>query len=172
MRVRRALISLVLVVTAGLSGCGDDDGSDETGSDEPSSDTAGSGDTRNACEVLTAAEVTEAVGAPVKEGVRSSGPASTGGRFSSCVWQSDDPASPADSATLTIYPNTAAADSAREDGSQDVPGIGDGAFTAAFSSIWVYVGEESFFAQRYTVDDSEGNGALAEALAEAAAASF
>jgi hypothetical protein len=116
--------------------------------------------------------VAEAVGSPVKEGVRSSGPAITGGRFSSCLWQSDDPDTPADTATLTIYPNTDAADSAREDDSQDVSGIGDKAFTASFSSIWVYVGDESFFAQWFAFSDSEDNGPVTEALAEAAAANF
>jgi hypothetical protein len=86
------------------------------------------------------------------------------------VWQSDDPDHPADTATVTIYPNAAAADSAREDDSQDVEGIGDKAFTVSFAGIWVYEGEKSFFAQWYTFSGTdEENLPASKALATAVA---
>lgn len=124
-----------------------------------------------ACSTLSQDEVAEAVGGPVKEGIGSSGEAATGGVFSTCVWQSDDPDNPADTATLTVYSNTAAADSAREDDSVDLEGIGDKAFSASVSSVWAYVGERSFFAQWYkfnTMDDEglEQSKALAKAVAD------
>ena len=163
MRIRRALVPLVLVASSALSACGGDDGDDDSSARRRrAAPRRSSGDTRNACDLLTADEVAAAVGSPVKEGVRDSGPAVTGGRFSTCVWQSDDPEHPADTATLTIYPNADAADSARSDDAQDVTGIGDQAFTDSFESIWVYVGDESFFAQWYAFDSDDEENAAAE----------
>jgi hypothetical protein len=170
-RIRRTLVPLVVVVATALTACGggDDSSADEpqptsTASDSPS-DTAA-----DACALLTTDAVAQAVGSPVKEGVATSGTAVTGGSFSTCVWQSDDPDQPADTATIMIYPNAAAADSAREDDSQDVPGIGDKAFSGSFASIWVYVGDQSLFAQWYAFSGSDGDSLpKSEALAKAAA---
>lgn len=124
-----------------------------------------------ACDLLTTDEVADAVGSPVKDGIRTSGPAVTGGDFSTCVWQSADPDNPADTATLTIYENAAAADSVRRDDSPAVDGIGDSAFSDSVSSVWVYDGEKSFFTQWYifgTMDDEglEQSKALAQAAAD------
>jgi hypothetical protein len=174
-RIRRALIPFLLVATSTLAACGGDD--DSKASDEPSTSqtpsvTATLMDLADmACSTLSRDEVAEAVGAPVKEGVGSSGEAVTGGVYSTCVWQSDDPDNPADTATLTVYSNTAAADSAREDDSDDLDGIGDKAFSASVSSVWAYVGERSFFAQWYkfnTMDDEglEQSKALAKVVAD------
>lgn len=180
----------VLVAAAALTSCGGDDSdSGSAAGDEPSvtpstttSSTATDGTTASptpaggeseagdvaACDLLTTDQVAAAVGSPVKEGMPSSGPAITGGSFTSCVWQSDDPDNPADTATVTIYPNAAAADSARDDSSQDVPGIGDRAFSGSFASMWVYVGDRSFFAQWYAFSGSdEENLPKSQALATA-----
>jgi hypothetical protein len=178
--LRRTVVPLLIVATAVLSSCGGDDSdSGSTGVDEPgatpsASESAGesTGDDTGgdvaACDLLTTDEVAAAVGSPVKEGIPSTGPAVTGGSFTSCLWQSDDPDNPADTATVTIYPNADAADSAREDDSQDVPGIGDQAFTGSFASMWVYVGEQSFFAQWYAFSGSvEESMPKSQALAKA-----
>jgi hypothetical protein len=180
-------VPLVVVAAAALSSCGGDDSdSGSSAVDEPSatrsatetqaasatpSESTGDGDVA-ACDLLTSDEVAVAVGSPVKEGVPSSGPAVTGGSFTTCVWQSDDPDNPADTATVTIYPNADAADSAREDDSQEVPGIGDEAFTGSFASMWVYVGDKSFFAQWYAFSGSDEESmpksqALAKAVVDA-----
>lgn len=180
--IRRALVPLLLLASAALTACGGDEGSaapeEATTSGSPSAD-AGSdagGDAGGdvaACDLLSSDEVEAAVGSPVKEGIPSSGPAVTGGSFTSCVWQSADPDNPADTATLTIYPNADAADSAREDDSQDLQGIGDKAFSGSVSSVWVYVGEKSFFAQWYVFNTMDDEGLeQSKALAEAAAAAL
>jgi hypothetical protein len=174
-RIRRALVPLLLVTTSALAACGGGDGDgDSTASDEPSTsqhteaDAADSADAA-ACDLLSTDDVTAAVGAPVKEGIATSGPSVAGGTFDTCVWQSDDPANPADTATVTIYPNTAAADSARADDSEDVEGIGDKAFTVAFAGIWVYQGDKSVFVQWYAFSGTdEENLPKSEALARAA----
>ena len=181
MRLRRALVpALLMAATAVLTACGGDNSSgsqastDESTSASPSSsatssDSVGSSDIE-ACDVLSADQVSAAVGAPVKEGVATSGPAITGGSFTSCLWQSDDPDNPADTATVTIYPNADAADSAREDDSQDVEGIGDRAFSGSFASMWVYVGDRSLFAQWYALSGSDqDNLPKSQALAKVAA---
>jgi hypothetical protein len=130
-------------------------------------ESASSGDPA-ACDLLTTDEVAAAVGSAVREGLRSSGQAATGGGYSTCVWQSDDPDNPADMATVSLYADAAAADSAREDDSEDVPGIGDHAFSGSFGSMWVYVGERSFFAQWYAFSGSDDeNLARSKALATA-----
>ena len=166
MNLRRALVPVVLATVATLAACGGSDSGGSASDDKPtpsqtqstatpSADDSGSAGDVAACDLLTTDEVDAAVGSPVKAGVPSSGPAVTGGSFTTCVWQSDDPDNPADTATVTIYPNAAAADSAREDDSQDVAGIGDRAFTGSFASMWVYVGERSFFAQWYAFGGSD-----------------
>jgi hypothetical protein len=190
--IRRTLAPLVLVAATALTSCGGD-GSDsgasaddasvtqsDTQSDTQSateSATASEGasqgsDETAACDLLTTDQVAAAVGSPVKPGTPSSGPALTGGSFTSCLWLSADPDNPADTATVTIYPNADAADSAREDDSQDVAGIGDQAFSASFGSMWVYVGDQSFFAQWYTFSGSDAENlpksqALAQAVVDA-----
>jgi hypothetical protein len=190
--IRRALAPLVLVVATAVTSCGGD-GSDSGASADASgvtqSDTQGAtasatasqgasqgasegSDETAACDLLTTEEVAAAVGSPVKQGTPSSGPAVTGGSFTSCLWQSADPDNPADTAMVTIYPNADAADSAREDDSEDVAGIGDQAFSASFGSMWVYVGDKSFFAQWYTFSGNDAENlpksqALAQAVVDA-----
>jgi hypothetical protein len=182
-RTRRALVPLLLVVSGALTACGGDDSDDSSADDEPTtsqeasggdstdSPDGGDGGEVSACGVLSADEVEAAVGSPVKEGIASSGPAVTGGSFTTCIWQSADPDHPADTATLTIYPNADAADSVRSEDSEDLEGIGDEAFSDSVSSVWVYVGDQSFFAQWYvfgTMDDEglEQSKALATAAAD------
>ena len=179
MRIRRVLAPLLLVAAAALTACGGDDGDDSSAEDTPSAtqetgDDSGDDPEENvvACDLLTADEVEAAVGSPVKEGIQTSGPAAIGGDFSTCVWQSADPDNPADTATITIYQNAAAADSVRGEDSQDLEGIGDQAFSDTVSSVWVYDGDKSFFAQWYifgTMDDEglEQSKALAQAAADA-----
>ena len=180
-KIRRSLVPLLVVACTGLlTACGGGDGdssaarSDETTS-EAASSAPGTGPTGDAgdgeaCDLLTPDEVAAAVGSPVQEGTASSGPAVTGGSFSSCVWQSADPDSPADTATVTIYPNADAADSAREADSHDVEGIGDDAFSASFASMWVLVGDRSLFAQWYAFSGSDEDSLVkSQALARAAA---
>lgn len=180
MRIRRALVPLALVACTALSACGG--GDDDKSSDDDAKPSAGaSGATAPtdapsapalevaACDLLSPDEVADAVDAKVKEGVPTTGPVVTGGKFSSCQYTSDDPDHPADAATVTLYPNTDAADVARGEDSQPVKGLGDQAFTSSFGSVWVYVDDISFFAQWYTFDGTEQENlpkskALAEAL--------
>ena len=174
MRIRRALVPLTLLACAALSACGGEDsdnGDDSSAEDSPSATQSASGDDVAACDLLTPDDVEAAVGSPVKEGIQTSGAAVTGGDFSTCVWQSADTENPADTATLTIYENADAADSVRSDDSKDLEGIGDQAFSDTVSSVWVYDGERSFFAQWYlfgTMDDEglEQSKALAIAVAD------
>jgi hypothetical protein len=171
-RIRRALVPLALVACAALTACGE--GDDDSSADDTSSATqgdSGDGDDVAACDLLTTDEVEAAVGSPVKEGIQTSGPAVIGGDFSTCVWQSGDAENPADTATVTIYENADAADSVRSEDSQDIEGIGDQAFSDSVSSVWVYDGDKSFFAQWYvfgTMDDEglEQSKALAKAVAD------
>jgi len=175
-------VPILLASVAALTACGGDD-SDDQAADEPASeatqdqtgdgggDAGDSGDVK-ACDLLTPDQVEAAVGSPVKDGIPTSGPAITGGDFTTCVWQSADPEHPADTATITIYENADAADSVRGEDSQDLEGIGDRAFSDSVSSVWVYDGEKSFFAQWYifgTMDDEglEQSKALAQAAADA-----
>ena len=184
MRIRRALVPLLLVTVSTLAACGgdgddDDKASDETTSEagqeysqEASQDGGDDASGQPICDLLTTDEVAEAVGSPVKEGIRSSGPAVTGGRFDTCVWQSDDPDNPADTATVTIYPNADAADSVRSDDSEELDGIGDQAFADSFASVWVYDGEKSFFTQWYAISGTDEDNlpkskALASLVADA-----
>ncbi len=131
MRIRRALVPVLLATVATLTACGGGDSGGQAADDPTSASTeategATAGDDGGdpagdvaACDLLTTDEVADAVGSPVKDGIRTSGPAVTGGDFTTCVWQSADPDNPADTATLTIYENAAAADSVRSD---DSPG--------------------------------------------------
>jgi hypothetical protein len=191
MQLRRTLLPLVLLTATTLAGCGGDDSSGGSAADDStasssasasasasaSSSAGGGTDAQTggvqigvtACDLLTTDEVAAAVGSPVKEGIETSGPAATGGTFTSCQWMSDDPDNPADSASLYLYTNTAAADSAREDDSQDLPGLGDQAFSVSYAGVWVYEGEQSFLAQWYTFSGTdEENLPKSEALAQAA----
>jgi hypothetical protein len=184
-RIRRALVPVLLASVATLTACGGDDSGDQAADDPTSTSTEATEATDDgasddggepagdvaACDLLTTDEVADAVGSPVKDGIPTSGPAVTGGDFSTCVWQSADPDNPADTATLTIYENAAAADSVRSDDSPAVDGIGDSAFSDSVSSVWVYDGEKSFFTQWYifgTMDDEglEQSKALAQAAAD------
>jgi hypothetical protein len=154
------------VAATALSACGGDD--DDKSSDKGASPSASeSGATApsdsptvadletEACDVVTTDQVSEAVGAPVKKGVATSGPATTGGTFSSCQYQSDDPDHPADAATVTLYPNSDAADSARGEDSQPIDGLGDQAYESALGSVWAYVGQMSVFVQWYTFNGTD-----------------
>jgi hypothetical protein len=172
-RLRRILVPLILVACAALSACGGDGGDDDGSSadDAPSATQSDSADDVAACDLLTPDDVEAAVGSPVKEGIQTSGAAITGSDFSTCAWQSADPENPADTATLTIYGNADAADSVRSDDSKDLEGIGDEAFSDSFSSVWVYDGEKSFFAQWYVFGATDDEGleqskALAKAVAD------
>jgi hypothetical protein len=100
-------------------------------------------------------EVSDAVGAPVKKGTATSGPTTSGGDFSSCAFASDDPDHPADTATVTLYPNLDAADQGRGEDAQPIKGLGDQAYSSTFGSVWVYVGDISFFAQWYAFDGND-----------------
>jgi hypothetical protein len=184
-RLRRALVPLFLVASTALTSCGGDDSG--SASDPPTSDpstsastSAGSitpaveptdqaaGDAVAACDLVSTDEVAAAVGSPVKAGQGTSGPSVTGGSFTSCVWLSDDADHPADTATVTIYDNAAAADSVRSDSSQELTGIGDSAFSDYAASVWVYVGDKSFFAQWYSMEGSDEESLpKSEALARA-----
>ena len=180
-RIRRALVPLLLLLSAAVVACGGDDGDQNDGdsggdTSAEATATATASETAaevevSACGLLTPEEVEAAVGSPVKEGIASSGPAMTGGSFTTCIWQSADANNPADTATITIYPNADAADSARSDDAKDLDGIGDTAYSDSVSSVWVYVGDQSFFAQWYvfgTMDDEglEQSKALATAAAD------
>jgi len=187
-RIRRALVPILLTSVAALTACGGDDSGDSeavandtatTATDPATGDATGNGMSDPggeatgdalACDLLTTDEVAAAVGVPGREGIPTSGPAITGGDFTTCVWQSDDPAHPADTATLTVYDNTAAADSVRSDDSPPLDGIGDDAFSDSVSTVWVYDGEKSFFTQWYIFGTMDDEGLeQAKALATAAA---
>ena len=178
-RIRRVLVPLTLVACAALSACGggDDDKSDDA---TPSAgESAGATETTTgpatvdlpseACDLLSADEVSEAVGTKVKEGIATSGPTTSGGDFSSCVYASADPDNPADTATIVLYPNTDAADQGRGEDAQPIKGLGDQAYASAFGSVWVYVDDISLFTQWYTFDGTDAdNLPKSKALAEAA----
>jgi hypothetical protein len=161
---------MVLLAASALTACGGDDSSGDSSAEEETltqsalsptatvteeASEAANGGAVVACDLLSTDEVAAAVGSPVKEGAATTGPSVTGGNFTTCVWQSADPDHPADTATVTIYENAAAADSVRSDSSQDLTGIGDSAFSDYAASVWVYVGEKSFFAQWYAMTGSD-----------------
>lgn len=178
-RIRRVLVPLTLTAALALSACGG--GDDDKSSEKEASPSASEGGATvptdsptvadletGACDVLTTDQVSDAVGTPVQDGVTTSGPATTGGTFSSCQYQSDDADHPADAATVALYPNTDAADSARGEDSQPIKGLGDQAYTSSFGSVWVYVDQISVFVQWYTFDGTdEENLPKSKALAEA-----
>jgi hypothetical protein len=172
MLLRRTLLPLVLLAATTLAACGGGDDEGDARDTSPSASASQTGGTQigvSACDLLSTDEVAAAVGAPVKEGIEKRGVPVTGGSYTSCQWMSDDPDNPADSAFLWLYTNTAAADSAREDDSQDLPGIGDRAFSVSFAGVWVYEGEQSLLAQWYTFSGTdEENLPHSEALAQAA----
>ena len=177
-RIRQALAPLALVACAALSACGggDNDESDDAGPSATSSPDATVATTgpatvdlpSQACDLLSAEEVSDLVGTKVKKGTPTSGPATSGGDFSSCAYASDDPDSPADTATITLYPNTDAADQGRGEDAQPIKGLGDQAYASTFGSVWVYVDEVSLFTQWYSFDGTdEENLPKSKALAEA-----
>jgi hypothetical protein len=158
---------VALVASTALSACGGGDDDKSSDGDEPSASSAVSGATEattgpatvdlpsKACDLLSAEEVSDAVGAPVKEGVPTTGPVVTGGEFSSCQYPSDDPDHPADAATVTLYPNLDAADQGRGEDASPIKGLGDQAYASTFGSVWVYVDDISLFTQWYAFDGSD-----------------
>jgi hypothetical protein len=177
-QIRRAVVPLVLLLATALASCGGN-GSDDSddrdaapGDGMSSSSEAGDGGAVEACDLLSTDDVAAAVGTPVKEGIASSGPAITGGSFDTCVWPSGD-TDQYGMATVTIYPNGDAADSARGEGAEIVEGVGSQAFSVQFSGLWVYADDRSFFAQWYTLDDVDlDNLPQSTALAEAVIAAL
>ncbi len=167
---------------AALAACGggDDDKSDDksdaesTASTSPDATATTTGPATvdlpsGACDLLSAEEVSDAVGAPVKEGTATSGPTTSGGEFSSCAYASDDPDHPADAATIVLYPNLDAADQGRGEDATPIKGLGDQAYASTFGSVWVYVDEISLFTQWYAFDGTDKeNLPKSKALAEAA----
>ena len=86
---------------------------------------------------------------------------------SSCAYPSDDPDSPADTATIVLYPNLDAAYDVGEEDAQPIKGLGD-QDASTFGSVWVYVGDISLFTQWYSFDGTdEENLPKSKALAEA-----
>lgn len=134
------LLALSLAAACG----GDDSDGDPAGDPTRATEETGGSD---ACDLLTREEVSEAVGTELSEGEGAGGPVATGGTQSTCKWSSVDTA--INAATLTIYSETTAADSVREESSETVAGVGDRAFVGPLASVWVYVGEQSFMAQWY-----------------------
>ena len=168
-RRRVAPWALTLVfVSVVVGAC--DGGGDPNDSDDASPTAAASGEVPEACAVLSQVEVSEAVGTDVGPGRGSSGPVATGGSQSTCEWFSVQ--DPADTAKLTIYSETTAADSIRDSDPdvEQLPGVGDDAFVGDFASVWVYQDDLSFMAQWYSMAaGDEENLPRSEALARAAA---
>ena len=169
-RLRVAPWALTLVIgSVVLSACSGGDQNDPNDEDATAA-ASGDGEVPDACDVLTQVQVSEAVGTDVGPGRGSSGPVATGGSQSTCEWFSVQ--HPADTAKLTIYSETAAADSIR-DADPDVeqlPGVGDDAFVGDFASVWVYQGELSFMAQWYSMAAADEDSLpRSEALARLAA---
>lgn len=160
----------LVIVSVVLTGCGG--GGDPNDPDDESPTAAASEDAEvpEACAVLTQVEVSEAVGTDVGPGRGSSGPVAAGGSQSTCEWFSVQ--HPADTAKLTIYSETTAADAIRDaapDGEQ-LPGVGDDAFVGDLASVWVYQGELSFMAQWYSMAAADEESLpRSEALARLAA---
>ena len=153
-----------------VAGCSGGDGHNDPDEESPTTAASGDAEVPEACAVLTQVEVSEAVGTDVGPGRGSSGPVASGGSQSTCEWFSAQ--HPADTAKLTIYSETTAADSIRggDPDVQQLPGVGDDAFVGDFASVWVYQGELSFMAQWYsmTARDEESL-PRSEALARLAA---
>jgi hypothetical protein len=161
---------LALALAAGCSGDSDDSGADAPGSEDTTSASGDGGDGDsggNACDLLTEDEVSAAVGVEVNAGQGADGPVATGGTQETCKWSSVD--SPIDTATITIYSETSAADSVRDADPDAAPleGVGDEAFVSSFASVWAYVGEQSFMAQWYAMEGTDDeNLPMSEALAK------
>lgn len=158
--------ALALVVVSGCGGGADQDGPGET----PTTEGREQAEIPDACALLTQVEVSEAVGTEVGPGRGSSGPVATGGSQSTCEWFSVQHS--ADTAKITIYSETTAADSVRDADPdvESIPGLGDDAFAGDFASVWVYQGDLSFMAQWYSMlAEDEENRPRSEALARLAA---
>jgi hypothetical protein len=170
---RRIALPCVLLALTVANGCGGGETDDQAGRGSPSSsanpDDEDAGEGSAACALLTQVEVSEAVGTEVGPGRGTSGPVATGGEQSTCEWFSVE--HPADTAKLTIYTKTSAADSVKDSDpdAKPLPGVGDDAFIGAFASVWVYQGIQSFMAQWYSMMASdEENLPKSEALAKLA----
>jgi len=170
--VRRRVAPWALTLVIGSVVVGACDGGDHNGPDDeaPTAEPSVDGEVPDACAVLSRVEVSEAVGTDVGPGRGTSGPVATGGSQSTCEWFSVQ--QPADTAKLTIYSETTAADSIR-DGDPDaeqLAGVGDDAFVGDFASVWVYQGELSFMAQWYSMAAADEESLpRSEALARLAA---
>jgi hypothetical protein len=174
------VLALALGVLAGCGSDTDDPSDGQAAQDVPSatssgSPTSGGGDdaddgATDACALLTQVEVSDAVGTEVGPGRASSGAVATGGSQSTCEWFSVE--QPADTAKLTIYSETSAADSVKDSDPDAKPlaDVGDQAFIGAFASVWVYQGDQSFMAQWYSMTASDDESLpKSEALAKLAA---
>jgi hypothetical protein len=159
---RTAVLLLVLPILAGCGGDGDgDDGGDDkpdAGDTPTSATTSGSTDggdvTGEACSLISAEEVAQAVGAEVGEGVPTGTDAVvTGGSQTTCTWTGVDDATAL--ATVTVYSDASAADSVRTDDSAPLPEVGEDAFVGPYASVWAYAGDGSFFAQWYAFGSSD-----------------
>jgi hypothetical protein len=161
---RMAVLLLVLLVLAGCGGGGDGDGDDgvddkpDAGDTPTSATTSASVDggdvTDDACSLISAEEVAQAVGAEVGEGVPTgTDGVVTGGSQTTCTWTGVADATSI--ATVTIYSDASAADSVRDDDSAPVPEVGEDAFIGSFASVWGYAGGGSFFAQWYAFGSSD-----------------
>lgn len=153
----RRLLALLAVVPVLVACSGGDDpepqastaASAETGDsgdDETDDETEGATEDVDACSLFSTDEVSEAVGADVKEGVGSSGPVITGGTQATCTWQGAEGAS---QAFITIYTDASAADSVKTADSLPLPEVGNDAFIGPVASVWAYVGDGSFTTQWY-----------------------
>jgi hypothetical protein len=167
----RRVVTSVVVLLAAVAGCGGGDDPASLGRPSSSAGAAGeAGQDSQACALLSRLEVSEAVGAEMGPGRGTGGTVATGGNQSTCEWFSVE--QPGDTAKLTIYSETTAADSVRDSDpdAEPLPGIGDEAFVGSYASVWVYHGDQSFMAQWYSMTTSdEQNLPRSEALARLAA---
>jgi hypothetical protein len=155
--VRLRRVASLLFVVPLLVACGGDSEPDDDAAEEPTKSptvSEDSGGAPDACSLISAEEVAQAVGAEVGEGVPSgTDGVVTGGSQTTCTWTGVADATSI--ATVTIYSDASAADSVRTDDSAPLPEVGDDAFVGPYASVWGYAGEGSFFAQWYDFGGSD-----------------
>lgn len=137
---RRVASALVAVAIAALAvGCS---GGDGAGPESPA-ETQGGESLPDPCTLVTAAEVETAIGAPVGEGISELVSNPTTGEGRSCRIQAT--AGRAE-AMVEVWPSPAGYESYKEfmdgfGGVQDVPGVGDDAFTVGRTEVQVLKGD-------------------------------